>query len=298
VKPVDFLAGKAQEKDLEKRVIGAEPGDIAASIETPYFYVSPNTARVDLTMEIPTGAIKFEKIKGKQHAEINILGIAYQPAGGIAGRFSDTVNLDFDGKKEVEEFAKKPLHYENQFELASGQYTLKVAFNAGGQNFGKLETPLAIDPYDSKQFSASGLALSNEMRRVSDLVTGLDAELLADRTPLVVHGIQMVPSGTNRFKSSDSAAVYLEVYDPLLLSANPPKVALQYSVLDRKSGERKLDTSVTNVENAIQAGSPVVPIGLKLPLSSLGPGSYRVEIRALDVAGNSSAIRSAEFSVQ
>jgi len=297
-KPVDLLAGKIEGRDLEARVSGQQPGDMSASVQVPYFYVAANVARVDLAMELPTANIKFEKLKGKQHADVNVLGIAYKPDGTVAGRFSDTVNLDLDGKKEVEEFAKHPLRYENQFELASGQYTLKVAFNAGPQSFGKVEVPLNIETYDAKQFSASTLALSNELRRVSDMATGLDAELLADRTPLVVQGVQMVPSGANRFKTSDTAAVYFEVYAPLLVSDKPPKIALQYGVIDRKTGERKLDTSITNTEKAVQAGSPVVPIGLKLPVSDLGPGTYRVEIRALDMAGNSSPIRYADFVVQ
>ncbi len=298
VKPVDQLAGKPAERDLESKVQGSQAGNLAASLQAPYFYVAPNTARVNLAMEIPTSAIKFEKQKGAQHAEINVLGVAYKDDGGIAGRFSDTVNLDFDGKKEVEEFTKKPLHYENQFELASGHYNLKIAFNAGPQNFGKVDVPLTIDPYNDKQFGISGLALSNEMRRVSDATVGLDAELLEDHTPLVVRGMQIVPSGTNRFKASDTAEIYVEVYDPLLLGEKPPKMLLQYSLLDLKTGERKLDVSISNTESSVVAGSRVVPLGLKLPVADLRPGSYRVEIRAMDVAGNSSPTRTAEFQIE
>ena len=83
--------------------------------------------------------LKFEKVKGKQHSSVNVLGIAYKPDGTIAARFSDTVDLDFDGKKEVEEFQKQPFHYENQFDVASGQYTLKVVFSSGNESFGKLQ---------------------------------------------------------------------------------------------------------------------------------------------------------------
>lgn len=299
VKPVDLLAGKPQEKDLENRVTGTQAGDMRASLQAPFFYVSRNTARVNLAMEIPTNSIRFEKVKGKQHAEINVLGLAYKPDGSVAGRFSDTVNLDFDGKKEVEEFQKKPLHYENEFDVASGKYTLKIAFSAGGQSFGKVETALVIEPYDNKEFSLSGLALTNEMRPVSEIGTSLDAQLLADRTPLVFHGVQMVPSGANRFTTKDAAAgVYFEVYEPLLVAANPPKIALQYSVVNRKNGERKIDTSITNTENAVQPGNPVVPIGLKIPVATLTPGDYRVEIRALDSTGNSSPLRTADFQVE
>ena len=59
----------------------------------------------------------------------------------------------------MEEFAKKPVHYESQFDIASGQYNFKVVFSAGGENFGKIEKPLVIEPFDGKQFAVSALAL-------------------------------------------------------------------------------------------------------------------------------------------
>jgi len=42
----------------------------------------------------------------------------------------------------------------------------------------------------------------------------------------------------------------------------------------------------------------VVPLGLKLPLETLAPGAYRVEVRAMDSVGNKAAPRSADFDVQ
>jgi hypothetical protein len=64
--------------------------------------------------------MKFEKQKGKMHAEMNVLGIAYKEDGSVAARFSDTVKREFEDKKQVEAFEKEPFHYENQFDVASG----------------------------------------------------------------------------------------------------------------------------------------------------------------------------------
>ena len=166
------MAGNPIEKDLESRAGGEMQGNVAALMQAPFFYTSPNTAQVHLGVEIPSAALKFEKVKGKQHAAINILGIAYKPDASIAARFSDTVNVDFEDKKQVEEFQKQPFHYENQFGVASGEYKLKVVFSSGNESFGKLETPLSIDPYRGQEFSISGVALSNDIRRAADISTG------------------------------------------------------------------------------------------------------------------------------
>jgi len=249
-------------------------------------------------MDIPANSIKFEKVKGKQHATLNVLGIAYKPDNSVAARFSDAVNLDFENKKDVEEFTKGLFHYENQFDAASGQYTLKVVFSSGGEAFGKIETPLTIEPYDGKQFVLSSMALSKEVRRVADEATGLDAELMEDHTPLVTRGMEIVPAGTYRFKKTDVAAIYAELYEPLLAASNPPQVGIELKVVDRKTGQQKFDTGLSNAQPFVRTGNPVIPLGLKLPVNTLEPGSYRAELTAMDSAGRSAKARPADFEVE
>lgn len=298
VKSQDSLKGSPVEKDLESRVSGEMAGNVNATMQAPFFYTSNNTARIDLVIDIPTSALKFEKVKGKQHSSLNVLGIAYNPDASIAARFSDTVDFDFDDKKELQEFQSHPFHYENQFEMASGQYNMKVAFSSGSESFGKLQTSLAIGPYTNKQFSLSAVALSNQLRRVSEMGAGLDAELLEDKRPLVAQGMQITPSASNRFKTTDSAAIYVEVYEPLLAGPNPPKLGLELKVLDRKTGAQKIDAGFTNTASAISPGNPLVPLGMKLPVGSLPAGSYKVEVTALDSAGNSTKPSTADFEVE
>jgi hypothetical protein len=48
----------------------------------------------------------------------------------------------------------------------------------------------------------------------------------------------------------------------------------------------------------VKAGNPVVAVGLKLPLETLPPGAYRLELRATDSRGNAAPARSADFQVE
>lgn len=286
-RPQDLLAGNSTEKDLETRAAAAQAGNVAASMQLPYFYTAANVARVNVAMEMSTENLKFEKQKGKYHATINVLGLAYLPNGTVGARFSDSLKLDFDDKKQMEAFKEQPMHYENQFDVASGKYNLKVVFASSGESFGKLEMPLTVDPYDAKQFSMSGVALSKDVRKSSDLGTGLDALLLEDRVPLLADGMQLVPYGSNRFKKSELAAFYVELYEPLLVTKQPvpPVVAFELRILDGKTGEQKEDTGLMRVGLPAQNGSPMVPVAAKIPTESLAPGVYKVEIKAVDDAG-------------
>src|SRR4029077_1380385 len=101
-----------------------------------------------------------------------------------------------------------------------------------------------IDEYDGKHFHLSGLALTNNAQRLSAIPTGLDSALLEDRTPLVVKGMQIIPSGTNRFKRTDTVVLYTEIYEPLLTSENPPRIGLGYRIFERDSNKQIFFTGV------------------------------------------------------
>ncbi|HXQ26479.1 MAG TPA: VWA domain-containing protein [Candidatus Acidoferrales bacterium] len=293
-KPKDFLAGKPIVKDLEGHATAAVPGGIQGSLEAPFFYTSPDEARVNVAMDVPSTSLDFSKQKGKYHADVNILGIAYRPDGSVGARFSDELTFDLE-KDEWKQFTQKPLHYANQFEIAPGQYRLTVVLSAGSQNFGKYETPLAIDPYDGKTFSLSGLALSNDVEQLQGLGGALEADLLSDRTPLVVNNMEVVPSGSNHFKRTDNVALYAQIYDPELAGPNPPAVKVSFNIVDVKTGEPIASAHDLAPAPSNEKGNSVMPVGLKLPLDQFPPGFYRLDMQASDANGARSTIRTVLF---
>ncbi|MDP9147584.1 MAG: hypothetical protein M3N22_07975, partial [Acidobacteriota bacterium] len=296
IRKENLLEGKPLEKQLESHATAAQSGSIHGAIAAPYFYTSANVARVNLAMEIPGDAMQFNKDKGKYHANVNVLGIAYRGDGSVGAKFSDTVNLDLE-KDEWKEFTKIPYRYENQFDATPGTYKLTVVLSTGGDAFGKFETPLQIDSYDGKHFSLGSVALTNAAQRVGDIPTSLDAALLEDRTPLVVKGMQITPSGTNRFKRDDSVVLYSEIYEPLLTLADPPKIGLGYRVLERDTNKEVFFTGVVAADGFIQKGNPVVPVGLRVEVKNLKPGGYKLMLQAVDGAGNKAPNRTINFDV-
>lgn len=295
VQPTDILAGKPIEKELEAHATGAAPAQsVGGTIEAPFFYTAPNEARVNLVMEIPPSSIKFDKVKGKYHADLNVLGIASKPDGSVGARFSDEVTLDLE-KDDWEKFNKTPMHYENQFTVAPGKYSLTVVLSGGQQDFGKYEMPLAIDAYDGKAFAISGVALSSDIEKLADVGSALDADLLAGRTPLVFEDVEVVPSGTDHFKKTDNLAMYTQIYDPHLETDAHPDVKIAYRIVDEKSGKTILSTGAIDASHLIQKGSPVIPVALKIPISQMPPGNYRVDVQAVEQGGAVTPIHSATF---
>jgi VWFA-related protein len=297
VKSSNVLEGKPLEKQLESRATGTQGGSIHGGMQAPYFYTSANVARVNLAMEIPADTVQFNKDKGKYHANLNVLGIAYRADGSVGARFSDTVNLDLE-KDEWKGFTKMPYRYENQFDATPGAYKLTVVLSAGGDAFGKFETPLQIDAYDGKHFSLGSVALTDAAQRLGDIPTSLDSALLEDRAPLVVQGLQITPSGSNHFKRDQNVVMYSEIYEPLLATSDPPRIGMGYRIYERASNKEVMFTGVVAADAFVQKGNPVVPVGLKVNVKDLNPGGYRLVLQAVDGAGNKAPNRSVDFDVQ
>jgi len=297
VKSTDALAGKPIEKELEAHASGESTSPAAGTLQAPFFYTASNEARINLAMEIPPSSVEFNKVKGKYHADVNVLGIAYRSDGSVAARFSDQQTFDLE-KDSWKEITKSPIHYQNQFVIAPGQYRLTVVLSGGGQNFGKYETPLNIDMYDGKAFSLSGIALTKHLERVSDLGGALDADLLADHTPLVVHQMEVIPSGSNRFKKSDKVALYAQVYDPGVANPSPPALRVAYQVVDQKTGKPVFATGTIDASPFVEKGSPMVPLALMIPTDNFAPGAYRIELQAAEAGGASSPVRTVDFIVE
>jgi len=296
-RPKDFLFGKPVEKDLEAHAAASEPGNVGGTLEAPFVYTSPNQARVHVAMQFPPTSVEFSKEEGKYHADINVLGIAYRPDGSVGARFSDQVTLDFE-KDALKSFNAKPMTYQNQFEIAPGTYRLAVVLSAGGKNFGKYETPLAIDPFDGKMFTLSAIALSDDIEPAQGFGSALEADLLSDRAPLIVRDMQVVPSGSNHFKRNETVALYAQIYNPNLAGPNPPAVKLSYRIVDLKTGQAVIGGDDIDTARFVNKGSPVLPIGLKLPLDQLSPGTYRLDLQATDGVGARTLVRGVQFDAE
>jgi hypothetical protein len=284
-KPQDLLAGTVTGQDLERRATGTQTGAVGASAQLSHFYLSPGVARVNLAMEIPPEALKFQNQKGKprsSYAELNLLGIASAPDGVVGARFSDVLKLDSESRG-------KPLHYEREFKIVPGRYSFTMTFNSGGESFGRLEIPLVVEPWQAGELGLSGLVLSKETHPAAELGLGGIFDQTS-HTPLVANDVQFVPSASNRFDKSEMGFVYFEVYAP-----DPASVRVRARLLDRKTGEPKADLGPLQL-SARKDGSGI-PAGSRLPIGTLAAGSYELEVTLVGADGKP-ARRTVDFDVK
>lgn len=291
----DLLAGKTEGVALEAKATSFEAGEIPVTLRTPYFYVRPGVARINLALSIPGSSIDFEKHRDNFQSQINVLGIAYRDDGSVAARFSDTVNLDYE-KDEKQAATKSFLDYQHSFKIAPGEYTFKLVLSAGGAKFGKYVTPLIVDPFTGEQFTLSGPAFGDKVNASPLTAADIDQGLIEGSAPMVANGMQVVPSSSNHFKKDRQPVVYVEVYDPLLESSQP-QMGILLNIVNRKTNQKVYSSNTLPLNEYVHQGNPLVPVIFKLPMDKLPPGDYTMEIWARDSAGNVTPVRTGDFSI-
>ncbi|HJT86574.1 MAG TPA: hypothetical protein VJ732_01935, partial [Bryobacteraceae bacterium] len=205
-------------------------------------------------------------------------------------RFSDVLNLNFETAAKLQSLQAQPIHYEKTFPIAPGEYKFTLTFGQGA-NFGKLELPLAVDPWQGTELALSSVVLSRETRTApADLGFGLGA---ADRDPLVADSTEIVPFGSYRFSRSEPAILYFEVY-----GADARSVRIRVRLLDSQtriaqwnSGLMKLPAPSDPNNSSKVSGASM------LPIRSLAAGRYQLEVTAEGPSGKQ-ASRSVTLELQ
>jgi VWFA-related protein len=294
-KGIDTLAGKPEAQTLEAELASTQAGAGKMTAEASYFYTGADQALVNVALAVPADAFSFSKEKKEYQCDVSILGIAYRADGAVAARFSDSRSLKFD-KNDYKEFQKGNFNYRTGFEIAPGDYNLKIALSTGENSFAKQAIPLKVRDYDGHHFSVSGVVLSDQIQPVSQAAASMDEALLEDQKTFVAQGYQIQPSTDNTFKVGKQLALYVEVYEPQMLAATAPLVELRYEVINRKTNESVASVSA-QLKQFATAGNPVIPVGIPIKIDNAKPGEYELELVAMDSLGNRSPVERTDFEL-
>jgi hypothetical protein len=155
-----------------------------------------------------------------------------------------------------------------------------------GQTKNRVAVPLNIEPWHEDSFGIGGIALCMEG-------TSSDGD-----AKLVAGGREFALAGGSRFRASDHVYFYTEVYEPGLVSTNPPSLSMEYRVVERNTGEVKQDSGMAGIAGYVHPGNSVVPFATALPVGRLEPGLYRLEVRAGHSSGSDVITRGVDFEVR
>jgi GWxTD domain-containing protein len=275
-------------KDLEAIVTARIVRDqLKFTWRTDFMKVTNDTVLVPITIQVSNGQLNFQSKDGIHSATMNVFGRVSTLTGRVVQTFEDPVSKDFPDSL-FQQSLKLQSIYQKAVPLRPGLYRLDLVIkDVQSGNVGVVNTRLAVPRYADEKLDASTLILADQLEHVPAKQIGTGQ--------FVLGSTKVRPRLNSDFTTSDRMGIYLQVYN-LKPDDKTHKSSATFQFTVKKGAEQVLQFKETSQEMK-QTGDQVT-IERWLPLASLAPGKYSIEINATDGIANQSISKTAEFTVR
>jgi GWxTD domain-containing protein len=275
-------------KDLEAIVTARIVRDqLKFTWRTDFMKVTNDTVLVPITIQVSNGQLNFQAKDGIHSATMNVFGRVSTLTGRVVQTFEDPVSKDFPDSL-FQQSLKLQSIYQKAVPLRPGLYRLDIVIkDVQSGNVGVINTRLAVPRYADEKLDASTLILADQLEHVPAKQIGTGQ--------FVLGSTKVRPRLDSDFTTSDRMGIYLQVYN-LKPDDKTHKSSATFQFTVKKGAEQVLQFKETS-EEMKQTGDQVT-IERWLPLASLAPGKYTIEINATDGISNQSISKTAEFTVR
>src|SRR6202048_1192324 len=275
-------------KDLEAIVTSRIVRDqVHFTWRTDFLKVTNDTVLVPVTVQIPNNQLSFKSKEGVHSATLNVFGRVSTLTGRVVQTFEDSVSRDFP-ESLFQQSVKLQSIYQKAVPLRPGLYRLDLVIkDVQSGNVGVVNSRLQVPRYEDDNLESSSLILADQIEHVPAKQIGTGQFVLGSS--------KVRPRLEGDFTTADKLGIYMQVYnlkpDDKTHKSN---ATFQYTV--KKGGAQVLQFKETSVDMK-QTGDQIT-IERLLPLSTLAPGKYTLEINATDTLSNQTILRTADFTVK
>jgi GWxTD domain-containing protein len=275
-------------KDLEAIVTARIVRDqLHFTYRTDYLKVTNDTVLVPVTVQIPNNQLSFDSKEGVHSATLNIFGRVSTLTGRVVQTFEDPVSRDFP-ESLFQRSVKLQSIYQKAVPLRPGLYRLDIVIkDVKSGNVGVINTRLQVPRFDDDTLEASSLILADQLEHVPAKQIGTGQFVLGSS--------KVRPKLDGEFPSNEKLGIYMQVYN-LKPDDKTHKSSATFQYTVKKGSEQVMQFKETS-EEMKQTGEQVT-IERLLPLATLAPGKYSLEVVATDTLSNKTVSKSAEFTVK
>lgn len=251
-----------------------------------FLRATSDTVLVPITVQLRNRDFTFQSKQGMFSAVLDLYGRITNVGGRVVQTFEDVISRDIPGSLFPSALELNSI-YQKSVPLRAGLYRLDIVIkDTQSGNIGVLETVLRVPHFDEQNLDASTLILADQIERVTSNQIGTGQ--------FVLNSYRVRPRLSREFSSSDKLGIYLQLYNLRLdESSHQTKVAVTYRITqDLQEVWRE-----TEAPNDLHQGGEQLTIQRFVPVSSLAPGHYSIEVTAIDLLTNQTVIRSANFIV-
>jgi GWxTD domain-containing protein len=274
-------------KDLTEMVTARVIRDqIHMDYRFDFLRVTHDSVLVPITLQVANRDLTFKGKDGIQSATLNLYGRITTLSGRVVQTFEDVVSRDFPDSLFQSSVNLSSI-YQKSVPLRSGLYRLDVVLkDAQSGNVGTIDAALRVPLYEEESLDASTLILADQIRAVPTTQIG--------QGPFVLGNYKVRPRINPEFSAADKMGIFLQLYN-LKLDPGSRKtaVSVSYRILKDHQPVWHQDES----PEQLQQSREQITLERNLPLSTLAPGHYTLEIFALDQLTNQTVTRTADFTV-
>jgi len=277
-------------KDLEALVTSRMVRDqLKFTYRTDFLKVTNDTVLVPVTVQVPNNQLQFKDKDGVYTAQLNIFGRVSSLTGRVVQTFEDSVSRDYP-ESLYKQSMKLSSIYQKSLPLRPGLYRLDLVIkDVDSGNVGAVNTRLAVPRYEDEKLEASTLILADQIEHVPAKQIGTGQFVLGSS--------KVRPKLDADFTTADKLGIYLQVYN---LKGDEKthknKASFQFTVMKGTEPVPGMQFKITS-EDLKQTGDQVT-IERLLPLASLTPGKYTLDVNATDLLSNATISRTADFTVK
>jgi GWxTD domain-containing protein len=275
-------------KDLEAIVTARIVRDqLKFTYRTDFMKVTNDTVLVPVTIQVSNGQLNFQSKDGIHSATMNVFMRVTTLTGRVVQTFEVPVSKDFPDSL-FQQSLKLQSIYQQAVPLRPGLYRLDIVIkDVQSGNVGVVNTRLAVPRFADEKLDASTLILADQLEHVPAKQIGTGQ--------FVLGSTKVRPRLDNDFTTADRLGIYLQVYN-LKPDDKTHKSSATFQYTVKKGTEQVMQFKETSAEMK-QTGDQVT-IERWLPLSTLAPGKYSIEINATDSISNQSISKTADFTVR
>ncbi|MGC2752141.1 MAG: GWxTD domain-containing protein [Candidatus Acidiferrum sp.] len=252
-----------------------------------FLRVTRDSVLVPITLQVANRDLSFKGKDGVQSAVLNLYGRITTLSGRVVDTFEQVISTDLPDSL-FQSAVNLSSIYQRSVPLRSGLYRLDVVLkDAQSGNVGIIDAALRVPLYDEDSIQASSLILADQIRPVPSSQIG--------QGPFVLGSYKVRPRVNPEFFSADSMGIFLQLYNLQLdPQSHKTNVSVSYRILKDHQQVWHHDES----PEQLQQSREQITLERNLPLSSLAPGRYTLEIFALDLLTNQTVTRTADFAVK
>jgi GWxTD domain-containing protein len=285
-----FKPPEVKFKDLEALVTSRLVRDqVHFTWRSDFLKVTNDTVLVPVTVQIPNNQLSFREKDGVHSATMNIFGRVSTLSGRVVQTFEDSVSRDFPDSL-FQQSVKLQSIYQKAVPLRPGLYRLDLVIkDVQSGNVGVINSRLAVPRYEDEKLESSSLILADQIEHVPAKQIGTGQFVLGSS--------KVRPRLDGDFTVNEKLGIYMQVYN-LKADEKTHKSNATFQFTVKKGGQPVPGMQFKETSAELKQTGDQVTIERLLPLATLPPGKYTLEINATDALSNQTISRTAEFTVK